>query len=280
MQFVLFTDNLADLTIPQACTEAKKAGFDGLDLTLRPGGHVLPEHAEMGLAEAKRMADSLGATIPMISTGVTDIDSPHAEAIFAAAAHYGARRLKLGYWDYQPFGTAAKQIDQARGKLDRVIKLGRKYHVLPCVHCHSGRFVASGGPLLSLILKDFDPRDVGAYVDPMHMSIEGGRSVWEIGLDLLAPWIALAGIKNYRWLPAARDERGQQRFRWEYCPLADGQAPLPEFLDYLKRLNYDGIISLHSEYKGESSFRRLTTPELLAQSARDLAYVKRLLGNS
>lgn len=278
MQFVLFTDNLADLSIPQACAGAKGAGFDGLDLTVRPGGHVLPAAAETGLAEAKRAADAAGVSIPMISTAVTDEDSPHAEAVFAAAAHYGARRLKVGYWPYRPFGTLRTQIAEVRGKLRRLARLGRKYHVLPCVHCHSGRLVASGGPLLYMILQEFDPAEVGAYVDPMHMTIEGGLAGWEMGLDLLAPWVALVGVKNFRWLAAARDDRGQQRYRWEYCPLADGQAPLPEFFARLKEIKYDGIVSLHSEYKGETSFRRLTTPELLAQSAADLTYLKSLAG--
>ena len=41
----------------------------------------------------------------------------------------------------------------------------------------------------------------------------------------------------------SRDGSGQQRFRWEYCPLADGQAPLPEFFAYLRQLKYDGIVS-------------------------------------
>jgi hypothetical protein len=66
------------------------------------------------------------------------------------------------------------------------------------------------------------------------------------------------------------------RYRWEYVPLADGQAPLPEFVGYLKQLKYDGIVSLHSEYKGETSFRRLTSPELLEQSSADLEYLKKL----
>jgi hypothetical protein len=230
----------------------------------------------MGLSAATQAADAADMTIPMVSTGLTDADSPHAEAIFAAAAHYGARRLKLGYWEYRPFGTLANQISEARAKLQRLAQLGRKYRVLPCVHCHSGRFLAAGGPMLYLILRDFDPTEVGAYVDPMHMTIEGGRAGWEMGLDLVAPWLALVGVKNFRWLPEGRDGSGQQRFRWEYCPLADGQAPLPEFFAYLRHLKYDGIVSLHSEYKGETSFRRLTTPELLKQSAADLAYVKRL----
>jgi sugar phosphate isomerase/epimerase len=278
MRYVLFTDNLSDLSVERACAAAREAGFDGLDLTLRPGGHVKPASAEVGLAEARRIADAAGVVIPMISTAVTDSDSPHAEAIFAAAAHYGARLVKLGYWEYQPFGTLAKQVDSTRAKLQRIVALGKKYHVLPCVHCHSGRLVASGGPMLYLLLKEFAPGEVGAYVDPMHMTIEGGLAGWEMGLDLLAPWIALVGVKNFRWLPADRDRHGQQRWKWEYCPLADGMAPLPEFFAYLHRLKYDGVVSLHSEYKGGTSFRRLSTPELLDQSAADLRYLKGLDG--
>ena len=276
VQFVLFTDNIADLTVAQACAAAKAAGFDGLDLTLRPGGHVRPEDAERGLAEARRIADDAGVTIPMVTTGITDTDSPYAEAIFAAAAHYGARKLKLGYWPYRPFGTLALQIDECRARLERLVRLGDRYKVLPCVHPHSGRNVASSGPLLYLVLKGFGPGDVGAYVDPMHMTIEGGVAGWELGLDLVAPWVALLGVKNYRWLAADRDARGQQRYRWEYVPLEDGQAPLFEILSYLQLLKFDGIASLHSEYKGESSFRRLSTPELLEQSAADLRYLKKL----
>jgi sugar phosphate isomerase/epimerase len=277
MKFVLFTDNLADLTIPEACTGARRAGFDGLDLTVRPGGHVPPETAPTGLVDARRAAVAAGVDIPMISTSITDDSSPHAESIFAAATHDGIRRLKLGYWEYRPFGTLAAQLDEARGRLRRLARLGRRYNVLPCVHCHSGRFLASGGAQLYLLLRDFDPAEIGAYVDPMHMAIEGGLAGWEMGLDLLAPWIALVGVKDFRWLPAGRDAQGQKTWRWEYCPLGEGQAPLPEFFGYLKDLKYDGLVSLHSEYKGGTSFRKLATPELLEQSEADLRFVKRLV---
>jgi sugar phosphate isomerase/epimerase len=271
MQFVLFTDNLAKLSIAGACKEAKRAGFDGLDLTLRPGGHVLPENAEVGLAEAKRIADDHGMTIPMVTTAVSDIDSPHAEAIFAAAAHYGARKLKLGYWRYEPFGTLTKQLDAARAKLDRIATLAAKYRVLPCVHIHSGAFLHNGGSTAYLILRDFDPGQVGAYVDPMHMTVEGGLSGWEMGLDLLASWVALVGIKNFRWTERGRDEKGQMTFATEYVPLQDGVAPLPRFVERLKQLKYDGVISFHSEYKG------VTAEQTLEQSRKDLEYFKTLL---
>ncbi len=137
MQFILFTDNLADLSIEEVCKSAKQAGFDGIDLTLRPGGHVLPENAEMGMSGARQIADRTAMSIPMASTAVTDAN-PLAETVFASCAHYGVRRVKLGYWQYQPFGTLSQQIDAARRRIERLVKLGNKYDVLPCIHVHSG----------------------------------------------------------------------------------------------------------------------------------------------
>jgi sugar phosphate isomerase/epimerase len=187
------------------------------------------------------------------------------------------RKLKLGYWRYQPFGTLVKQLDDARRQLESVVKLARKYHVLPCVHVHSGDILSNGGPATYLILKDFAPTDVGAYADSMHMVAEGGIAGWQMGLDLLAPWIALVGLKNFRFVEEGRDAKGQQRYRAQKTPLADGQAPMPEFMAHLKQLKYDGTVSLHSEYKGRGSFRSLSTPELLRQSAEDLRYLRSIL---
>ena len=215
----------------------------------------------------------------MISTAVTDVDSPHAEAIFASAAHYGVRRIKLGYWPYEPFGTLARAARRGARRVGRLAELGRKYHVLPCVHCHSGRLLAAGGFGTYLILREFEPDEVGAYVDPMHMTIEGGVSGWEMGLDLLAPWVALVGIKNFRWLPGDRDELGQRRYRWEYAPWPTARPPCRSSWPSCAGSKYDGIVSLHSEYKGESSFRRLTTPQLLTQSAADLMYLKKIVAS-
>lgn len=223
----------------------------------------------------RTIADEEGVSIPMVSTGLTAEDAPFAENVIAAA-HNRIQTIKLGYLRYQPFGSLAKQLDDARRKLEGIVALARRYHVRPCLHAHSGP-ILSNGPLLYLLLKDFPPADVGAYVDPMHMSYEGGGSGWEMMLDLLAPWVALVGVKNYLLAPTERDDYGQQRFQVKYAPLADGIAPLPQFFQRLKQIGYDGVVSLHSEYKGLSSFRRLATPELLEQSAADLRYLKQVI---
>jgi hypothetical protein len=105
----------------------------------------------------------------------------------------------------------------------------------------------------------------------MHMTMEGSLAGWSSGSIYWRPGVARR-LKNFRWVAGARDAGGQQRFRWEYVPLADGQAPLPEFAARLTELKFDGVASFHSEYKGDSSFRKLATSELLDQSSQDLRY--------
>src|SRR4051794_264213 len=156
MQFVLFTDNLSDLSIRDACRAAKRAGFDGLDLTLRPGGHVLPQNAAAGLAAAHQIAEEEQMTIAMVSTAINGVDTPHAEAVIEAA-HHRISRFKLGYWRYEPFGSVLVQLDAARRKLEGVIGLCERYGIRPCVHIHSGPMLTNG-PLLYLLLKDFSPQ--------------------------------------------------------------------------------------------------------------------------
>jgi L-ribulose-5-phosphate 3-epimerase len=275
MKFVLFTDDIKDLNIREACRGAKAAGFDGLDLTVRPGGHVLPENVKQGLPEAYEIADQEHFAIPMISTGINAADSPHAQEIIEIA-HFSISAFKLGYWRYEPFGTIRKQFDEARRKLEGIVRITDRYHLKPCIHVHSGPLL-SNTPLIYELLKDYSPDQVGAYVDTMHMVLEGGKSGWEITLDLVAPWISLVAVKNFVIQPTKRDEFGQQRYEHKICPVADGIAPIPQFFQRLKQVGYDGIVSFSSEYRGGDTWQKLKTPEILRQSALDLQHVKSVI---
>ena len=79
---------------------------------------------------------------------------------------------------------------------------------------------------------------------------------------------------NSQHLYAALD-LGSNSFHMVIARENQGQVQL---MDRLREINYDGVVSLHSEYKGGSSFRQLDTRELLEQSGRDLGYLKSLAG--
>ncbi len=271
-----FTKSFQDLSIPEVCRAFKSIGLDGLDLTVRPGGHIEPKDAPRELPLADAAARDAGTEILFLTTAITDANA-EAERLLAAASEIGIDRVKLGYYRYEPFGTLARQITDVRKRLARVTKMAKKYRVLPCVHIHSGTFIPSHGTQLYQLLKDFAPTEIGAYVDPLHMTVEGGGDGWRQGLDLLAPWIALVAVKNFDWQSKERDKRGQLQWGTRKVPLADGICPLPEFVSALKQSGYQGTYSLHSEYKGRRSFKDLDTAGCLRQTAADLEYFRSLL---
>jgi sugar phosphate isomerase/epimerase len=277
-KFCAFTESFQEWPIPKVCQKFREIGLDGLDLTVRPGGHIKPEDAEAKLPDAFKAAEDNGVKILMLTTGITDADK-NAEAILEKCAEHKVDRIKLGYFPYKKFGSLLSTVDAARAQISRVAKLASKYNVLPCVHIHSGPIVPSSGTVGYLLFKDFKPGEVGAYVDPMHMTAEGGLDGWRQGLDLLAPWISLSSVKNSIWMKGERDKAGQQRWEMKKCPLADGMAPLPDFLRTLRTVGYGGLFSLGSEYVDNNSWKVLTVDECLAQTAADLKYAKSVLAS-
>lgn len=274
--FCAFTESFQDWPIEKVCQKFKAAGLDGLDLTVRPGGHIDPKDAKAKLGPAMAAAKKHGVEISMLSTAITDADAV-GETILGTCGELGIPRIKLGYYRIARFGKLLAEIDDTRRRLEGVAKLARKHGVLPCVHIHSGEMIPASGPVAYLLLRDISPEEVGAYVDPMHMTVEGGIGGWRQSLDLLAPWIAISSLKNCMWQPQPRDDRGQIPWRVKKCPLADGVAPIPDYLQALRDLDYRGLYTLHSEYCDRNSWKQLTIDQCLDQTIVDFAYANRFL---
>nr|AUN35815.1 putative signal peptide prediction protein [uncultured bacterium] len=274
----IFTKSFQDRSIEDVCRIFKGIGVDGLDLTVRKGGHIDPKDVATELPKAKQAAAAAGVEILFLTTNITEPDAD-AERVLATAAEQGIGRVKIGYYSYdqKKFGTLKQQIADVRARVEKVARLGQKHKVLPCIHIHSDAMIPSHGTLLYELIRDFSPGEVGAYADTLHMAKEGGGEGWRQGLDLLGPWLALCSIKNCVWVKKDRDMHGQQQWGTVTCPVADGICPIPEFLEALRLLNYSGPFSLHSEYKGKGSWQDLDTDGCIRQTAEDFAYVKPLL---
>src|SRR5581483_12104453 len=66
-----FSKHLPEMNWQQLAQAVKKLGFGGIDLTVRPGGHVLPERATEDLPKAVAAIRAEGLSVPMITTGLT-----------------------------------------------------------------------------------------------------------------------------------------------------------------------------------------------------------------
>ena len=267
----MFSKMLQQLSIAEAGDAIARMGFDGVDLTVRDKGHILPENVVTGLPPAVEMLRGKGLVVGMLTTGVTSVDDPCAADIFRTAAASGVKYLKLGYWLYGGFGTIRESIEKVRGDLKGLEGLAQEHGVTACIHTHSGNFLTADPAICSLLVDGLDPEAIGIYADAGHIVLEGGYGVWRQGLDLVSGRLRLVAAKSFGWFPEANGGLRAVRWKSKTLPFDKGMTDWKEFFTCLRAIPYDGFISLHSEYND------LSLDELLKQTEADLALAKAAL---
>lgn len=276
MTFVMFAKHLQAWPMAKAAEAIRELGLDGVDLTVRGNGYLKPENVARELPEAVAVFRDAGLSVPMLTTDITSIDSANAEAVLAGAAELGIRELKLGYWQWRETGGFRAAMDQAKADLRGLAGLCERYGVRGNLHLHSGRYVTANPAVVWWLLEGTDPAVLGAYLDPGHMTIEGGVDVWRQGMDLLGPRANLLAVKAMVWdyEPDADAPEGEGgRWRNRMVPLRRGNVDWVEVWRTLDHFGFDGIVSLHAEYQGGHSWRNLSTEELVEQTREDYAYL-------
>lgn len=235
LQFIRDFDELAGT--------AASLGFDGLDLTVRKGGHVEPENAPRDLPRAHAAALKAGVSLPMITTAVESVLDPKTEPLLRAAAELGIRVYRIGNFGYSPDQPIPERIEQLRGQFGKLAELNAKLGVTAAYQNHSGSDRV-GAPVWDLweIIKDLDPAGIGFNYDIGHATLEGGES-WPLSWRLAAPRARVVTVKDFVW------KKGNKGWSPEWTPLGEGMVDLDAFLAMVKRDGFAGPISQHFEYK-------------------------------
>src|SRR5688500_18758155 len=79
----------------------KAMGFDGVDLTVRPGGHVDPKRVTNDLPVFVDAIRHEGLTVPMITTELLSDVDPFAQPTLETAARLKIPFYKAGYYRYK-----------------------------------------------------------------------------------------------------------------------------------------------------------------------------------
>ncbi len=273
MQFAMFSKHLdmLGLSLQEVGKEMKCIGFDGVDLTVRPGGRIEPCDVREKLPEAVDQLGEIGLSVPMITTNITMPNSPYAKETFEACAECGIKSLKLGYWVLSNPKEFWTRFEAARVWLNGIESLALDYDVNANIHIHSGPYLSASAQTVYMLLEDMNPCAVGAYMDSGHMYIEGGRDGWRQGMVMLSPWLNLVALKGYSW-GVEQNEDGSYSYAGVMRGFSDAMQDWKQIFTLLiKDFQYDGPISLHSEY-GE-----LNREELVAQTQADFDLVKRVI---
>jgi sugar phosphate isomerase/epimerase len=273
----LFSKPVPQLNWQELAAHAREAGFGGIDLTVRSGGHVLPERAATDLPQAVAAIRAAGLEVPMITTELLSADSPHANSILSTVGKLSIPFLKPGYYHYQ-FVNVLKELEEAGKRFNCLVELAGKYGVQVGYHNHDGYI---GAPTwdMARVIEPLDPRWSGYYFDLSQATTEGGVGGWKIAANLVMPRLKMIAVKDFIW-------REVEPHRWEAenCPLGEGMSHWKEFLQTLAQSNFHGPITLHEEYSipGVSDSQGIAqsrdkVPEVMAAAGKDLDYLKALL---
>jgi sugar phosphate isomerase/epimerase len=189
-------------------------------------------------------ARAAGLVVPMITTAILDADGPQAETIVKTAAALGIGYYRMGWYPYDlgPERDPARAVERLRPRVRGLAELNQRYGVQGAYQNHVGG-ERVGGPVWDvwLLIREEDPRWIGAQYDIRHATAEGGTT-WPLGLELLRPWIRTTDIKDFRW------EKGSKGWSPVTVPLGEGMVEFAAYHRNVKELGIRGPVSVHFEY--------------------------------
>jgi sugar phosphate isomerase/epimerase len=258
---IVFSQNLIQIEYPELGDIVKQMGFDGVDLTVRPGGHVEPRLANVDLVRAFEVMDGEGLAVPVITTALTTPADRTAVPVIALAGMSGARLFRPGSWPYGNTTNIMARVGEVQRDFAGLLNIGRQYNIAGAFHNQVGDNVGAAVWDAQRIIEPLDPAWAGFYFDPCNATAEGGGG-WEIALRLALPRLKAVTIQDFFW------EKRNGRWQMTKCPLGEGMVDWPKFFQMLAQAHFEGPITLEIAYPAK---------DMPSALARDLQFARKLL---
>lgn len=275
LKLAIFSKHLQWASYAEMASFAAEAGFEGVDITVRSGGHVLPERVSDDLPRAVEAVRSAGLQVPMITAGIVDTSSPHARDVLKTASALGILYYRWGGFRYSDEEPIPAQLEALKPRVRALAQMNEHYRIAAIYHTHSGMEV--GAPIWDLweILRGIGPTWTGINYDVAHATIEGGFGGWIRSFEVARPFVRGIALKDFVW---ARNSHGNWGPEW--VPAGQGMVNFRKFFDMLRRSEFDGPVQVHFEYEGiggaNEGSRTLGIPkaELLRKFRKDLDFYR------
>jgi L-ribulose-5-phosphate 3-epimerase len=241
LKISIFSKHLQWLNYAEMAQVAAQIGFDGVDITVRPGGHVLPERVDEDLPKAVDAVKKAGMNVYMITTAVTDADDPFTDSILKTASALGIKHYRTGWLKYNPQKNIEDSLKDIELQLSKLAEVNKKYSIYGEYQNHSGLYF--GAPIWDLytVLARINSPWLASQYDIFHATVEGANS-WPIALKLMKPHIKSVDIKDFQWT------KKEGKWMTEVVPLGEGFVDYKSYMTLLKLYAINVPISMHYEY--------------------------------
>lgn len=247
----------------QLAKTAKSLGLDGLDLTVRAGGHVEPANVAADLPKCVEAMRAEGIDVFMITTDLNKGTDPDAEPILSAASKLNIKYARVGRQQYSKDGDIARELAGFTNDMRSLTDVLKRHNMVGGYHNHSGanQVGAAMWDIYEMARAIGDPA-FGSNFDVGHATVEGSYGDWRITARLMAPYVRMSSVKDFVW--------EDNRVKW--VPIGQGIVNIPEFFTIFRNAGFAGPVSIHVEYKLDSDDAMLDEVRAAAVRVRaDLA---------
>ena len=270
----IFSKHLQFLDYRETGAMAAELGFDGVDLTVRPKGHVLPGNVKEELPAAIAQIKAGGSVCKMITTAISDATQVEDKALIETAAAEGVQFYRSNWFKYQQDQSMPESITFFQEKVRQLSELNQSHNIVGCYQNHSGTGIGASFWELKMLVEQANPDFFGIQYDIRHAVAEGGNS-WPNGLKLLQQHIKTICLKDFRW------EKQAGKWKLVNVPIGEGMVNFDQYFKLLKSYGLHPPASLHLEYPlggAEKGRSELTIDKKVVFEAmkKDLEAVRKL----
>lgn len=229
-------------------------GYDGIDLTVMPGGHVDPSRYMVDLDRAFQTFQDAGIELPMVTTSFISPSQTYAYAILYVSAELGAHFCRLGVWPPPLPAEASPQLTNVRASMMRndlaqFAVTGARCKITPLLANHAGSYPGRSIPEVEAMLTGIDPKSFGYCFDPVQAVIEArSANAWEADLQAALPRLGAVALSDVVLDP---DPGGMIKPR--PCALGEGVIDWKKFFSALAAARFHGPVSMHMDYAPASA---------------------------
>jgi L-ribulose-5-phosphate 3-epimerase len=268
----LFSKHLHWLSYTEMSAFISELGFDGVDLTVREGGHVEPGKVAGQLPMIVEVLKKAGKPIKSIATGILNVKDEHTESILKTASQSGIESYRMGWYNYEEKENLKENLESFEQDLRALSKLNEKYKIKGAYQNHAGsNFGASIWDLGNLLQKINSPY-LGCQFDIRHATVEGAYS-WKTDFKHIKPFIHSLDIKDFTWT------REGGKVLAKNVPLGEGMVDFETYFKLIKNLPDEVPLILHLEYPlggAEEGHKQISiSPEAIKKAMKkDLEFIK------
>jgi L-ribulose-5-phosphate 3-epimerase len=270
----VFSKVLQFMDCYQAAEMTAEMGFAGLDLTVRPKGHVLPQNVAADLPTAMGNIKKGGSTCTMITTAVSSVNNPIDVSVLEAASKENIKLYRPDWFKYIEGISMQDSLLNYQEEIRKLSLLNQKLGIAGSYQNHDGITLGSSFWEIEAILQKVKTTDFGSQYDIRHAMVEGGYS-WKNGFKLLQPKMNSLVLKDFKW------EKGKSGWKAINTPIGEGMVDFDSFFKLLKQNQMNLPVSMHFEYDlggAEKGFQKIAVDKKVVFNAlkKDLEMVQKL----